>query len=129
MNSGNLLELPKACLFWNEIVLYVYAGTILLLSSSSSSSPTSSASDEPSELTGKIWLPATRAIGVSPSPASKESIVAHTCHFAARHVTACALCVILVALLKSINNPARRLSEQSCTKLMLCVRGDTEIHN
>lgn len=105
----------KACLFWNEIVLKAYAGRNLELSSSSSSSPTSSRSDDPSELPVNICSSDTRATGVSVSAVSNESIVAHTCHLAARHVTACALWVILVALRSKISSPARRLREQTAS--------------
>ena len=109
------MDKPRACLFWNERVLHAYAGISLLLSRSSSSSPASSVSDSPSLPTGKICPLEPRAMGVSPSFACNKSFrVAQTCHFAARHVTDCALCVILVALRNKIKSPTTSVIEQSC---------------
>jgi hypothetical protein len=114
-----LRGLPRACLFWKDMVLYAYDGINFVLSKSSSSSPASSPSDPSSESgpTGNTRSWSIGALGVSPSfGASKESNVAQTCHLAARHVTDCALCVIFVALLNNIKSPVRRVMEHSCTE-------------
>lgn len=107
--------LPRACLFWKEMVLKAYDGINLVLSNSSSSTSTSSLSDSPcsslptapgNDRPLPFWAVAT----------SNESNVAQTCHLAARHVTACALWVILAALRSRMNIPVTKVTEHSCNK-------------
>lgn len=104
---------PRACLFWNEIVC-AKIGTNLVLSRSSSPSPSSS-SDSQTALIWNTWAEVIWPLGVSPSVLSKEFIVAQACHFAARLVMECALCVIFVALRRHMKSPVTRLIEHICT--------------
>lgn len=109
------VHLPRACLFWNEMV-WVYIGSNLVLSNSSSSSPTSS-SDPQLAMEGKAGAEASCDVAICVSPSfmlSNESMVENMCHFAARLVMDCALCVIFVALLSSMKSPLTRVMATNC---------------
>ena len=104
--------LPKACLFWNEIVL-AKIGTHLVSFKSSSPSPDSSSSDSDSGLVGKTWAEDSWPVGVSPSAWSKEFMVAQMCHLAASPATDCALWVTFVALRRHMKSPVTMLMEHN----------------
>lgn len=53
-------------------------------------------------------------VGISSLKSSNELIVAQACHFAARDVTDCALCVIFAALRKHMNSPVTKVIEHTC---------------
>lgn len=106
--------LPRACLFWKEMVLYAYDGISLVLSNSSSSASPSSLSDSPRSV--PTASASARPLVISAAAASNESSVAQTCHLAARHVTACALWVILVALRSRMKRPVTNVMEHNCTQ-------------